>query len=283
MEDMETVLMELSSLEKTPQVASIPPCLDEYLASVASTGKAVFAWAKVKPLFRRKLELIIQEFSESSPVENLARQPNVDLFNFEQMKERIFEQLESYTGLPFTIQRLCELMVQPKKHYKRIDKYMRGLEKVMLVVSTVDPIPGTGEPEATKTETSGSSDNFESPSKRIRLASAEEDEAGPCDSADSEAGPEPSAELHNGVNGSSEAAEAGGSDASAGEEDMDIDTECTSSQARLSVTDTASADNPGSGETLAITVKFPTCIREQIMSLSTIACFSPQSKSKNHL
>ena len=133
MEDMENVLMELSSLEKTPQVASIPACLDEYLASVASTGKAVFAWSKVKPLFRRKLELIIQEFSESCPTESLARQPNVDMFNFEQMKERIFEQLESYTGLPFTIQRLCELMVQPKKHYKRIDKYMRGLEKVMLV------------------------------------------------------------------------------------------------------------------------------------------------------
>ena len=255
MEDMENVLIELSSLEKTPQVASIPPCLDEYLASVASTGKAVFAWAKVKPLFRRKLELIIQEFSESSPVENLARQPNVDMFNFEQMKERIFEQLESYTGLPFTIQRLCELMVQPKKHYKRIDKYMRGLEKVMLVVSTVDPIPGTGEPEASKNDSSGSTVDFESPSKRIRLASAEEDEAGPCDSADSEA----SSEIQNGVNGSSEAAEAGGSDASAGEENMDIDTECTSSQARLSVTDTASADTPSSGETLTTTVKCPTC------------------------
>ena len=246
MEDMENVLMELSSLEKTPQVATIPPCLDEYLASVASTGKAVFAWSKVKPLFKRKLELIIQEFSESCPTENLARQPNVDLFNFEQMKERIFEQLESYTGLPFTVQRLCELMVQPKKHYKRIDKYMRGLEKVMLVVSTVDPVPGTGE-EANKTDSSGASDSFESPSKRIRLASSEEDEAGPCDSADSEAGP--SAEHHNGVNGTSEAGEAG-SDVSGGEENMDIDTECTSSQARLSVSDTA--DTQGSGEALLI-------------------------------
>ena len=250
MEDMENVLMELSSLEKTPQVATIPPCLDEYLASVASTGKAVFAWAKVKPLFKRKLELIIQEFSESCPIESLARQPNVDLFNFEQMKERIFEQLESYTGLPFTVQRLCELMVQPKKHYKRIDKYMRGLEKVMLVVSTVDPVPGTGE-EANKTASSGASDNFESPSKRIRLASSEEDEAGPCDSADSEAGP--SAEHHNGVNGTSEAGEAG-SDVSGGEENMDIDTECTSSQARLSVTGTA--DTQSSGEAwVAISAK----------------------------
>ena len=241
MEDTENVLMELSNLEKSPQVDSIPACLDEYLTSVANTGKALFAWNKVKPLFKRKLELIIQEFSETCPTENLTRQPNVDLFNFEQMKERIFEQLESYTGVPFTIQRLCELMVQPKKHYKRIDKYMRGLEKVMLVVSTVDPIPGTSdEARLERTASTASTDpGLESPSKRIRLASASEDEAGPCDSADSEAS-EAGPSSHQ--NGLQEAIEAG-LDVSEMGEDMEIDTECTSSQARLSVTETDSSSS----------------------------------------
>ena len=28
------------------------------------------------------------------------------------------------------MQRLCELLTQPKRHYKRVDKFMRGLEKV---------------------------------------------------------------------------------------------------------------------------------------------------------
>lgn len=40
---------------------------------------------------------------------------------------------------PFTIQRLCELLCAPRKHYKRTDKFMRGIEKNLLVVSTVDP------------------------------------------------------------------------------------------------------------------------------------------------
>ena len=31
---------------------------------------------------------------------------------------------------PFTIQRLCELLTDPKKHYKRTDKFLRGIEKV---------------------------------------------------------------------------------------------------------------------------------------------------------
>ena len=31
---------------------------------------------------------------------------------------------------PFTIQRLCELMTEPGKHYRRTDKFLRGIEKV---------------------------------------------------------------------------------------------------------------------------------------------------------
>ena len=31
---------------------------------------------------------------------------------------------------PFTIQRLCELMVEPRKNYSNSEKFMRGVEKV---------------------------------------------------------------------------------------------------------------------------------------------------------
>ena len=194
-------MMELAVLEKNPESAGpISPSLDEYLTYVAKSGNALFEWNKIKPLFKKKLQIVIQEFHDSSPSDDLPKQPNVDVFQFDQMKERIFEQLESYSGIPFTVQRLCELLVQPKRHYKRTDKFMRGLEKIMLVVSTIDPNPSSEEaesepPELARTDTisvnsdseseflarqEAARDSMESPSKRPRLA----EEPGPCDSAD---------------------------------------------------------------------------------------------------
>lgn len=38
--------------------------------------------------------------------------------------------LDIYFSAPFTIQRLCELLTDPKKHYRRTDKFLRGVEKV---------------------------------------------------------------------------------------------------------------------------------------------------------
>ena len=121
MENPENVLMTLSAFEKEP-AECIPESLEEYLSYVAKTGNSVFPWTKVKPLLRRKLEKIILEFSESCPADSLPKQPNVEGFRFGEMRERILEQLEGYTGTPFTMQRLCELVTQPRRHYKRTDK-----------------------------------------------------------------------------------------------------------------------------------------------------------------
>ena len=42
---------------------------------------------------------------------------------------------------PFTIQRVCELCVRPLEHYKAVGKYLRAVEKALLVTSTWDSFP----------------------------------------------------------------------------------------------------------------------------------------------
>lgn len=79
---------------------------------------------------KSKSDLIILE---------LPQYPNVDAFNFETMKKMLIEKLDSFNSAPFTIQRICELLADPRKQYSRIDKFMRAVEKTILVVSTQEP------------------------------------------------------------------------------------------------------------------------------------------------
>lgn len=55
------------------------------------------------------------------------------------MKKTLIEKLDSFAAAPFTIQRISELLSDPRKQYSRIDKFMRAVEKTILVVSTVPP------------------------------------------------------------------------------------------------------------------------------------------------
>lgn len=76
----------------------------------------------------------------SSPTSEIPPAPNVDPFNFDSIKVKVFEQLDAFVGIPFTVQRLAELITSPRKHYKRTDKFMRAFEKNMLVRrDMVDP------------------------------------------------------------------------------------------------------------------------------------------------
>ena len=136
-DDLEEVLLELNRFEKTPS-QNIPNLLERYLIFVAKTGSANFPWTKVKPLFRCKLENVILDFSNVSPAEEIPPVPNVDVFSFGAIRNKVFEQLDAFAGIPFTVQRLAELLTAPRRHYKRTDKFMRALEKNMLIVSTVE-------------------------------------------------------------------------------------------------------------------------------------------------
>ncbi|XP_073829743.1 protein phosphatase 4 regulatory subunit 2-related protein isoform X2 [Musca autumnalis] len=138
MENAEEVMQILDRFTRLKQ-KEIPKELDEYLGYVAKTGDTVFKWSSLKYLFREKLLNVIKNFHDSTPrIDEIPQYPNVDPFNYESMKSSLLERLELFNAAPFTIQRLCELLIDPRKQYSRIDKFMRALEKNILV-STVEP------------------------------------------------------------------------------------------------------------------------------------------------
>lgn len=116
----------------------IPRELEEYITYVARTGDPVFQWALVKVLIKEKLVAVLNDFKENNPSLEIPPYPNVDPFNYETLKSNLLTRLDSFSLPPFTIQRICELLSAPRKEYNRIDKYMRAVEKNVLVVSACD-------------------------------------------------------------------------------------------------------------------------------------------------
>ncbi|XP_023812515.1 serine/threonine-protein phosphatase 4 regulatory subunit 2-A isoform X1 [Oryzias latipes] len=115
------------------------PLLEQFLCHVAKTGQPLIPWSQFKMYFMFKLEKVISDFHDSSPEQRTLRNPNVDYVPFEEMKRRILKIVDGYSGVPFTIQRLCELLTDPKRNYTSTDKFLRGLEKNVMVVSCLFP------------------------------------------------------------------------------------------------------------------------------------------------
>ncbi|KAJ7063169.1 PPP4R2-domain-containing protein [Mycena amicta] len=63
------------------------------------------------------------------------------------MKAELFTLLDQFDSAPFTIQRVCELCLEPKKHYNSVGKYLRAVEKALLVTSTHNSFPPLSESE----------------------------------------------------------------------------------------------------------------------------------------
>ncbi|KAJ7046640.1 PPP4R2-domain-containing protein [Mycena alexandri] len=65
-----------------------------------------------------------------------------------EMKQSVFELLDQFeSNPPFTIQRVCELSLYPRRNYTSVGKYLRAMEKALLVTSTHDSFPPLTESE----------------------------------------------------------------------------------------------------------------------------------------
>ncbi|KAI1890973.1 hypothetical protein AGOR_G00159090 [Albula goreensis] len=136
--EIDTLLEALKDFEKKGK-KEVCPVLDQFLCHVAKTGETMIQWSQFKTYFLFKLEKVMDDFRASAPEQRGPANPNVECIPFEEMKERILKIVNGYNGIPFTIQRLCELLTEPRRNYTGTDKFLRGVEKNVMVVSCVYP------------------------------------------------------------------------------------------------------------------------------------------------
>ncbi|GCC20472.1 serine/threonine-protein phosphatase 4 regulatory subunit 2-B [Chiloscyllium punctatum] len=134
----ESLLEALADFEKKSK-KEVSSLLDQFLCHVAKTGETLIPWSQFKSYFVFKLEKVMDDFRASAPEPRAPPNPNVEYVPYEEMKNRILKIVNGFMGIPFTIQRLCELLTDPKKNYTGTDKFLRGVEKNVMVVSCVYP------------------------------------------------------------------------------------------------------------------------------------------------
>ncbi|CAG0925196.1 unnamed protein product [Notodromas monacha] len=96
LDDAEGTLKELEVL-KTKNVSLIPPLLNAYLHHIAVTGDTEYSWELLRHLLKVKIESVVEEFLQISPIDEIPRCPNVERFNFAALKSFLLERLASYT------------------------------------------------------------------------------------------------------------------------------------------------------------------------------------------
>uniref|UniRef100_A0A8C7E973 Protein phosphatase 4 regulatory subunit 2 n=1 Tax=Nothoprocta perdicaria TaxID=30464 RepID=A0A8C7E973_NOTPE len=136
--DVERLQEALKDFEKRGK-KEVCPILDQFLCHVAKTGETMVQWSQFKGYFIFKLEKVMDDFRTSAPEPRGPPNPNVEYIPFEEMKERILKIVTGFNGIPFTIQRLCELLTDPRRNYTGTDKFLRGVEKVLLTVVFLFP------------------------------------------------------------------------------------------------------------------------------------------------
>ncbi|KAM1270205.1 hypothetical protein ACFX2I_002301 [Malus domestica] len=114
------------------------------LQVIASTGKFWQDWDKLKSMLSFQLKQVLLEYPEE---EMTSEQQIASLGEtYPELVKRLDEALHNFTeGPPFTLQRLCEILLDAKRIYPNLSKLALALEKNLLVTSmltaSTDPYP----------------------------------------------------------------------------------------------------------------------------------------------
>ncbi|KAI7858433.1 PPP4R2-domain-containing protein [Circinella umbellata] len=98
------------------------------LSDIAETNQITHSWLDLQVAIKNAIVQQCEMIEKKEPTPE-------EWVNIEGIKTNILHSLELHERPPFTIQRLCELVLNPRKHYRMFIKYMNAIEKVLLVTS----------------------------------------------------------------------------------------------------------------------------------------------------
>ncbi|KAF4380277.1 hypothetical protein F8388_024570 [Cannabis sativa] len=146
-QDQDTVVPDVpnhSEEEEPPKLEITENEARAILEVIASTGKFWHEWDKLKATLSFQLKQVLLEYPEAKMT---IEEQNASLREtFTELVKRLDEALHSFDqGPPFTLQRLCEILLNARGIYPNLSKLALALEKNLLVTSmltiSTDPYP----------------------------------------------------------------------------------------------------------------------------------------------
>merc|ERR1712166_440780 len=128
--EVELALIAFGQEENTQQ---LQPVHEQLIQDLARCGECSYDWNQVKPVLTNKLDSVSLDYESSWP--DCAQVPGE---NFHDQRMRLLETLDQFQGIPFTLQRLAELLTGPKGSvYSSTRRFLDALDKVLAVSTTI--------------------------------------------------------------------------------------------------------------------------------------------------
>jgi len=108
----------------------ITPDMEQAIQLISQTGASCYEWASLKPFIMHKMDQALETLNQENP----------DIPTFKEHKLKLLTDLNGFEGIPFTIQRMCELIINPRSMYKSTRKFLWALERVVSITTTVQAV-----------------------------------------------------------------------------------------------------------------------------------------------
>jgi len=100
------------------------------LHELARTGETSYNWPSVRSLLSTQLQNVIDSYSKISP-----KIVDLDGESFETRYTRVQKYLSDFSRPPFTLQRMAELLVMPRRYYTTGAKFFLAFSKLVCGIS----------------------------------------------------------------------------------------------------------------------------------------------------
>eukprot|EP00747_Dinoflagellata_sp_TGD_P211685 gnl/TRDRNA2_/TRDRNA2_84894_c0_seq1.p1 gnl/TRDRNA2_/TRDRNA2_84894_c0~~gnl/TRDRNA2_/TRDRNA2_84894_c0_seq1.p1 ORF type:complete len:259 (-),score=74.39 gnl/TRDRNA2_/TRDRNA2_84894_c0_seq1:88-822(-) len=132
-------LLEFAAAGLTGRGDAIPEELEDVIREVAKTGAVdSYPWESMRMLLARKAQSVLDDFWRDAPDVELREGDSFELAIVEPITRSLLEPRRA--GAPFTAQRICELLSEPRRVYKSTKRFLYALHRSLVVEATEESL-----------------------------------------------------------------------------------------------------------------------------------------------